>query len=338
MSDAFHSAPDTPAASGSGVRHMFYPYAGVQQYLSGVLAYIDQARADGADVVVAVPADRRQLLHGELPEDGTVTFVDAAALGRNPGRLIPAWQDWLNRRSRDVELRGIGESVWSGRTAAQLSELRYHEWLINLAFAGTPIWSLLCPFDSDGQPAEVGSILARCHPLIWNGTASVAAQQPAARPESFTLEPFGQPTDSYDEMHYSLASLPMLRQDIARRAAAHGLPAERVRDLVLAASEIASNSIRHGGGRGTLRTWAEDGSLICEFSDAGVITDPLAGRIRPTVSQPGGCGLWFVHQLCDLVELRSDAQDGTRVRLHMDLAADAQSRVAREHQPHAADL
>jgi anti-sigma regulatory factor (Ser/Thr protein kinase) len=84
-------------------------------------------------------------------------------------------------------------------------------------------------------------------------------------------------------------------------------------------TEVASNSIRHGGGQGTLRVWVEDGALVCEFRDAGVISDPMVGRVRPAVNQIGGCGLWFVHQLCDLVEIRSGPGEGTRVRLHVDL-------------------
>lgn len=319
---------------------MFYPYAGAQQYLSGLLAYIEQARADGVSVIVAMPEDRRELLRDALNErkpgpesepgsesesdsrpkhDDTVTFMDTAALGANPGRIIPAWQDWIGRRGSEGEVRGISECAWSGRTTAQLSELRYHEWLLNVAFAKAATWSLLCPYDMDGQTPEFGRALAGFHPLTWNGAASVAAAPYAAQPYAF--EPFNEPPDTadLDELSYTFGNLPEVRDRVSRRATAHGLSTERARDLMLAASEIASNSIRHGGGRGTLRTWAEDGALISEFRDGGVITDPLAGRMRPAASHLGGCGLWFVHQLCDLVEIRSAADEGTRVRLHMDL-------------------
>jgi anti-sigma regulatory factor (Ser/Thr protein kinase) len=369
VSDAPLSTPGVVTAPTAGLQHIFYPYAGAQQYLSGVVAYIEQARADGATVVVAMPEDRRHLLREALSasesdldpnpapdgashhangrddnhkngdqssdqaahqdaalpaaqpaaQNGTVTFMDTAALGGNPGRLIPAWQDWINRNGRSGEVRGISESPWSGRSAAQLSELRYHEWLLNIAFAGTAAWSLLCPYDTDGQSPEFGRSLASYHPLIWNGAAGVAAVPYTALPYAF--EPFDQPPDSYDgdELAYGFENLPEVREHVSRRAAVRGLSLERTRDLMLAASEIASNSIRHAGGRGTLRTWFHDGSLTCEFRDAGVITDPMAGRMRPTASASGGCGLWFVHQLCDLVEIRSDARDGTRVRLHVDL-------------------
>ena len=108
-----------------------------------------------------------------------------------------------------------------------------------------------------------------------------------------------------------------MRELVTAWSTSRGLSADRVRDLMLAVTEVASNSIRHGGGQGTLRVWAGKGALVCEFHDAGVITDPMVGRVRPAANQIGGCGLWFVHQLCDLVEIRSNPRDGTQVRLHM---------------------
>jgi anti-sigma regulatory factor (Ser/Thr protein kinase) len=83
-------------------------------------------------------------------------------------------------------------------------------------------------------------------------------------------------------------------------------------------SEVAANSIRYGGGAGSLRYWTQDGALACELRDTGVITDPLAGRVRPPQGQLGGRGLWFVHQLCDLVQIRSAPGRGTRIRLWLD--------------------
>ena len=60
---------------------------------------------------------------------------------------------------------------------------------------------------------------------------------------------------------------------------------------------------------------------LAQLRDAGVITDPMAGRIRPSREQLGGRGLWFVNQLCDLVQIRSFAGQGTCVRLWIDLPA-----------------
>jgi len=71
-------------------------------------------------------------------------------------------------------------------------------------------------------------------------------------------------------------------------------------------------------GPGRVTVWTEPGLLACEVEDQGHITDPLAGRRRPSRMSPCGRGLLLVNQLCDLVRLRS-GPDGTSVRLHMAL-------------------
>ena len=45
-----------------------------------------------------------------------------------------------------------------------------------------------------------------------------------------------------------------------------------------------------------------------------------AGQGEGEVGQPIGRGLWLVHQLCDLVQLRTSAT-GTVVRMSVDIAA-----------------
>jgi anti-sigma regulatory factor (Ser/Thr protein kinase) len=310
---------DTPTAEPpTGLRHVLYPYAGADQYLQGIVAYAELARAEGATVLVCAPEERSQVLRGALPADGTVTFLDPAALGRNPGLLIGAWQEWIGQQAREGRaVCGLSEARWAGRSAEQLSEMRYREWLLNLAFAQSPAWSLLCPFDTAGQLAGDVLAMARCHPLQWDGAGFVQAADYIDGPYEF--EPLADAASPVQELAYSIAELAPLRQMVSARALDLAVAADKVRDFTVAVSEVATNSIRHGGGRGVMRMWAGGGSLVCELSDAGYIADPLAGKIRPNGEQHGGRGLWFAHQLSDLVQIRSTKQEGTRIRLYLDL-------------------
>lgn len=110
-----------------------------------------------------------------------------------------------------------------------------------------------------------------------------------------------------------------LRKLLSEWAAGLGLDYERTQHLVLAVTELASNSVRHGGGGGTLRMWREDARLLVEIHDRGHIEEPLVGRTRPGPEQLTGRGLWLVNHLCDLVQIRS-APAGSVVRVHMHLA------------------
>ena len=67
------------------------------------------------------------------------------------------------------------------------------------------------------------------------------------------------------------------------RHAGTELGPDRTADLVLAVTEVATNSVRYGGGHGALRIWRDDNSLICEVRDRGHLEYPLVGRRRPAV-------------------------------------------------------
>ncbi|WP_051450579.1 ATP-binding protein [Actinospica robiniae] len=120
---------------------------------------------------------------------------------------------------------------------------------------------------------------------------------------------------------FAEADLPALRDRVSRSAAGAGLDRERLFDFVLAAHELAANSVMHAGGAGMLRLWATSGELVCEVSDDGVLPDPEVGSRQPNLSGSGGAGLWIVRQACDAVQIRSVPGEGTTVRMLMMLAS-----------------
>jgi anti-sigma regulatory factor (Ser/Thr protein kinase) len=122
-----------------------------------------------------------------------------------------------------------------------------------------------------------------------------------------------------DEIAFTIDLLNEVRRFVWARAKRAGLMGQRAADVILAANELATNSVRHAGGDGRLLMWREDGTLVCEVRDAGHITDPLVGQRRPTPEQPSGRGLWIVSQLSDHVEIRSSPGD-TAVRFHIRLS------------------
>jgi anti-sigma regulatory factor (Ser/Thr protein kinase) len=95
-----------------------------------------------------------------------------------------------------------------------------------------------------------------------------------------------------------------------------GLSHKRAIDLVIAVSEVAANTVQHARTAGTLHVWYDAEEIVCQVTDAGVISDPLAGSRAPEPGATSGFGLWMVKQVCDKVELRSD-QVGTIIRMHM---------------------
>jgi hypothetical protein len=67
-----------------------------------------------------------------------------------------------------------------------------------------------------------------------------------------------------------------------------GLPADRLRDVVIAINEICGNSLSHTGNGDMLLCWQDGGSLVYEMRDGGHIQDLLAGRLPPPEEQESG--------------------------------------------------
>jgi anti-sigma regulatory factor (Ser/Thr protein kinase) len=127
------------------------------------------------------------------------------------------------------------------------------------------------------------------------------------------------PSPTSDAMYHTYRSdLSQVRALVRQEAGEAGLTESRVDDLVLAVSEVAANTLRHTQAPGTLAIWHDANEVVCEIHDEGTIADPLVGHRKPAPGASSGHGLWLVRQVCDLVELTSDA-DGTTVRMHMAL-------------------
>ncbi|TMD12814.1 MAG: ATP-binding protein [Chloroflexi bacterium] len=170
----------------------------------------------------------------------------------------------------------------------------------------------------DRQPLAPSAISEAegSHPFVRQEER--ARESPAsglAQPAAFA-SPLPPPPEALRELAFESHSLRSLRATIMHEAARAGLRSARMADLVVAVNEVATNSVRHGGGRGRLRVWRDDGALVCEVRDGGRISDPLSDRERPSADLRSSRGLWLANQLCDLVQVRT-LGDGGVIRLRM---------------------
>jgi anti-sigma regulatory factor (Ser/Thr protein kinase) len=269
-------------------------------------------------VAVAVPGPKAALLGEHLRELGAEPEIfDMVELGRNPARIIPAVETMLSR-GHGRRLHYVGEPIWAGRSEEEIREATRHEALINLAWPGADI-RVLCPYDTQTLDQGVLEDAERTHPhVILNG---VTTPSPRFRGASLPLDsdrPLPQPPAGAARLSFGLDELVSVRALVSAHAALAGMASGQAADVVLAVNELATNAIRHGAGRGTLRVWSTPRELVCQIDDAGYITDPLAGRRVPVPDAPGGVGLWTVNQLCDLVEVRT-SPGRTTVRVHCSL-------------------
>ena len=97
------------------------------------------------------------------------------------------------------------------------------------------------------------------------------------------------------------------RERLRGEAVRDGVSDAQVLDLLLAATELATNAIGFGGGVEQVRVGRAEGRFVCEIVDRGDgFDDPSAGYLAPR--DGAGAGLWVARQLAwDVEFLRSPA-------------------------------
>jgi anti-sigma regulatory factor (Ser/Thr protein kinase) len=312
------TATTSDMTAGTQFRHLAVFYETGQDYLDQVGGFVRDGLAAGEPVLVAVPAARLRMLGLALNGAAdAVTFTDMQQLGRNPARIIPAIRRFTD--AHPGRTRFVGEPIWAGRTDAETREATRHEALINAAFSGVPT-TIMCPYDRAGLDSQTLAQAYQTHPQIAAHGRSGPSQAYSGIDLALAIGAEPQPPAPADAavLRYQRDNLRQVRRFTGDYAAQAGLADQGLDDLVIAVHELAANTIAHAGGHGTLRIWTERERLVCEITDTGHISDPLAGRHLSGTAQ-GGHGLRVVHQVCDFVEVRSGSF-GTNIRVYRDLA------------------
>jgi anti-sigma regulatory factor (Ser/Thr protein kinase) len=290
-------------------------YRGLDQMVERVAPFIIEGLERGESVLVAELSDRVTALERALGTDAArVSFIDMSQVGRNPARIIPAWRRFVDQHRGEGGFRGVGEPAWAGRRDVELDECRLHEALLNVAFDDGPAWQLLCPYDTEGLSAEVIANAQRTHPVVTPLGSHVDYEGHAHARSEFARALPAAPEHA-EQICFTEQDLAGLRSVVRRLCDQAQLEKDTAEDLVLAAHELACNSVVHGGGGGTLRSWGNDASFVMEVQDKGIIEDVMVGRGQQFQLNENGRGLWMANQLCDLVQVRS-SEAGTMVRMH----------------------
>ena len=295
-------------------------YRGSDDFLTGTLRFVHAGLALGEPVLVAVPGPRLEILRDALDTDADlVRFADMTEAGRNPGRILPWVLHAFAAEHPQGRVRVIGEPIWAGRSAVEYPACVQHEALINVVFAGRQA-TILCPYDVDQLTPDVIADAERTHPILV--TASDRRDSAGYTAPDQVVAAFNKPLPSPPQpaatLVFGVSELSGVRHFVVEHATVAGMRPERVIDLEMAVNEVATNSVAHTTGPGTLRVWSENDAVVCEVRDPGQFTNRLAGRVPPPPSSSRGRGLLLVNHVCDLVRLHTGPA-GTTIRLHMGL-------------------
>jgi MEDS: MEthanogen/methylotroph, DcmR Sensory domain len=307
----------SPARAEQSYRHEAFLWHDRTDYTDGLAPFIGEGLVAGEPVMVATLSEHTDWLREALGKDAKrVKFFDMAELGRNPAKIIPAWQKFIDTEAGGGRpARGVGEPIWAGRFADELIECQLHEAMLNVAVDPmTPFW-LVCPYDAERLDPSVIDEAYRSHPVVIEADAYKGSTQYAGRAHLEAMlgaelpQLAGEPTT----IPFSAKNVDRLPRFLKLEGHVAGLGLKQATDLAAATYGVAAGALQRGATGGVIRMWRQPHSVVYEVIDDTFVDDPLAGRRAPVVDSSDA--LWSANQLCDLVQLRS-TRSGTTVRLH----------------------
>jgi anti-sigma regulatory factor (Ser/Thr protein kinase) len=307
------------AGRGRGFRHRAVLAASPAERDEVVAGFVAEGLDAGHAVLLAVGAEASARLREHVgPRVDEAAVLEPEALYTFPaGALARLRREIDVRTASGTTLRLVAEPRWWDRPPEEQEAWSTIDAVTNTAFESASV-ELLCAYDA-AAPPEVLEAARRTHPeVVVDGRTrrNRAYTDPALFCTRHRQQPLPPLPSPVAEHRFSGATLGDLRRAVAGWVTAGGLPPRRVPEVVLAVHEVATNSVRHGGGEGTLRLARTPHELLAEVRDAGVIIVPFAGLLPPAHIGDSGYGLWLMHQLVELVEIRS-GPGGSVVRMHV---------------------
>jgi hypothetical protein len=321
-------------------RHGVCVYDSDRQFLETAVPFLADGLALGEPALAVTTPANLELIGAALGKRaGEVDYAESAFFGRRPPQRVAAfyryWRtraaaragatpaNFANPGNREnpggaARVRILAEPVWAGRSAREIAAWTRMESALNVALAATSI-SMICPYDARTLGGDIVADALSTHPVQITGERSSPSAQyidPAAFARSHDAGPLADPPADAAVFSFN-GDLRALRRFITDRAAEYGVEGDRADMLVLAVSEVGAYLKRQPPGGAAVRTWEQPGAVVCDFRQpGGSIDDPFLG-LRPAELEPGdGDGLWLTNQICDWMEIRSDA-DGCAVQLQV---------------------
>lgn len=304
----------------TGLVHSAFFYRDAVHYVDTVGAFVKDGLADGGPVLVVVPTENLTLLREALGDVGDrVEWSDMADVGRNPPNTFAMFAAALEAEPDDRRMWVVAEPVWPDRAPEAYPACVQNEALYNTAFADRNLVTL-CPYDAARLPAEVIADARRTHPLIHEGPREVSSPgfdwRQAWADNNTPLLPDPEAATFFISKPADLSAA----RTFAAEAAGSAMSPERIGDLHLIITELATNSLRYTESGCNLAIWARDGQLVCEIRDGGRLDDPLAGRRPAAAHATGGWGLLLVNAIADLVRMHT-CDTGTTIQVYLQTSA-----------------
>jgi anti-sigma regulatory factor (Ser/Thr protein kinase) len=278
------------------LRHNAFVYESPDEYVARAVPFLTEGLEAGEGAIVAHTKPGLAIMRDALgPLAAHVTFVDVSTAYTRPARALAAYHDVYAEQLRNTPtLRAVAD-VQFGPDPREWDQWTGYEAVFNRSFGHLPAW-VLCSYNANGTPDPIIEGVWQTHPEVVAGNTWTASRH-YEDPDTLLRRITPPPKDLPD-----LGSIPVghepeqLRERLAPELVDAGLGEAKILDMLLAATEIATNAIQHGAGIEDVRIGRADGRIVCEITDRGPgFDDPAAGYLAPRAGI--GSGLWVARQL-----------------------------------------
>jgi anti-sigma regulatory factor (Ser/Thr protein kinase) len=282
-------------------RHNALVYESQDEYVARSVTFLTEGlEADEGAVVANTRPGLAVMREGLGPDAAQVTFVDVSSAYTRPARTLAAYHKvFAEQLQKTASLRAVAD-VQFGTDPGEWDMWMGYEAVFNRCFDHLPAW-VLCTYNANGTPDPILEGVWRTHPEvvagdIWN--TSDLYEDPDQVLRAITAEPT--PLTDLRSIPFG-RDLEQFRERLARELVAEEVSEAKALDMLLAATEIATNAVEHGGGVEEVRVGRAQGRFVCEIVDRGNgFDDPAAGYLAPR--EGVGTGLWVARQLTWRIE------------------------------------
>lgn len=300
-----------------GLTHQAFMYDEDTDFLRAAVPFVREG-VDAGEAVLAISSARgvTDLRRALGSASDAVEFGDSAIWYVIPARTIAAYSSFVAENAT-ARIRVMAEPCWETGKAVEISEWTRYEAIVNQAFMDVDA-SVLCLYDRRKTDPRLLDGAVHTHPKLSDGVrtrTNDAYLDTSAVHARIDRDPL--PAPPPDAVPIPTDDLTAMRSAMGGHARAHGMSRPRLNDLLVAATEVATNAIRHGLPPVRCRMWADGDDLVVNITDEGSWRlDGVPGFIPPDPEVRSGIGLWGVRMLCGLVQIRT-CGPGTEVRLHV---------------------
>ncbi len=285
----------------AALRHNAFVYSSPEEYVERSVAFLREGLEAGEGGIVAHTRPGLAAMREALGADAArVRFVNVETAYTRPARTLAAYHRVYADELRDVgSLRAVAD-VQLGPDKGEWDEWVGYESVFNDAFSHLPAW-VMCTYNANGLPDALLDGVWRTHTEVLAGEEladSGRFESPTALLQGLAGAP--EPLPDLRSIAFG-ADIEAFREHLAGALHAEGAPEAKALDMLLAATEIATNALTHGGGVAAVRVGRAGGRFVCEIVDRGLgFDDPTAGYIPP--HRGVGTGLWIARQLTWRIE------------------------------------